>query len=114
MKYQDPEFTPKALMDLDSENPDIVCSSLVAICLYSGNYDLSINSVNKTIISDNNQIKSLALICVGHIARIWSKIPTELIKVVEEIWLDKNNPLWGYADDTISDLEIFIKSYRKA
>ncbi|MFL5738684.1 MAG: hypothetical protein ACJ75B_00595 [Flavisolibacter sp.] len=113
MKYEDPEFTPKALMELDSEDPDVVCSALVAICLNSGNYNLSINSVHKTIISDNDQIKSLAIICVGHIARIWRKIPQDLVKVVEEVWLDKNKPLWGYADDAISDLEIFIKGYQK-
>jgi hypothetical protein len=114
MKYQETrEFSPEAIVDLDSQDPNVVCDALLAICLNSGGYATSINSVRKTIPSNNDQIKSLAIICVGHIARIWRKAEQDLVKVVEDVWLNKSDSLWGYADDALDDFEKFINDYRK-
>jgi hypothetical protein len=114
MRYQDPpDFTPGTTSLLSSTDPKVVCEALLSICLYSGNYDLSIEAINSSLHHENKEVKRLAITCIGHVSRLWKNVPKELIEFTEQMWQDRKNEFWGTADDTIDDFEVFLKGYKR-
>ena len=58
--------------------------------------------------SENDDIKRLAMTCLGHIARIHGKIKHEQIVPVLSSYLDTND-LSGSAEDALDDIAMFTK-----
>ena len=92
---------------LKSHDPQEVCHALIRVTYYDPDYrwvqDQCINFFN----NDNPDIKRLAIICIGHLARIHNKIDLELVlPLLQNLKKDKN--LEGVSEDALSDIEIFI------
>jgi hypothetical protein len=114
MIYKEPgDYDDQMINHLKSDDPSLVGNSLLSICLYSGNYQLAIDAISLTINHKNEDIASCAMICIGHTARLWRKVPAEFIEIVNNALCSKSiaSVIKGHADDAADDLEVFINGY---
>lgn len=110
MKYEEiPDFDKGKLNDLESNNPKDNISSILSIILNSSNYELSIQTIERFINHDNEHIKGIAIESIGHLARLWGKIPLELEKEVCKALSDKSAWVQDKAENAKDDIEIFLK-----
>lgn len=67
----------------------------------------------KYISNSDRELKLAAIESVGHIARVFGKIDPIFIKILNSFLKDKDKEVVGVAEDTLSDIEIFIKDFSK-
>lgn len=59
--------------------------------------------------SKTKEIKHVAILCVGHIARVYkSLVDQAIIGDIKKIALDPKHVHYGVANDTLDDIEVFV------
>lgn len=114
MKYNEiQDFDKSQLQLLESDEPRVVLMALLSIVQYSGNYELAVDSTRKFVSHQDQYVRGVAMECIGHISRLWKKVPQDLIDTLHLALKDKNSWVQGKADFAIDDLEVFIKKYKR-
>ena len=98
---------------LESDIPNDVIHALLSIVWYSGDYTISITITRRFFSSENEFIKGASIECIGHIARIFGKLPDEFLNQVFESLNDESYYVRGKAEFTVEDLKVFIKGFKK-
>lgn len=116
MQYQDiPEFSEaQTLTDLKSNDPEKIIYAMLSVVLYSSNYKLSIETIRPFFMSANENIRGCSIECISHIARLWKEVPQDFIDVANKAVNDDSAWVCGKADDTLDDLEVFIKDFKRS
>lgn len=107
------EINENTFIDLESNDFVRVKYALLSIVWYSGSYPMAITCTRKFFKSDNELIRGFSIECIRHIARIFGKLPDEFIEKTFESLNDESHYVKGQAEFTVSDLEIFIKGFKK-
>ena len=108
-----PDFDNDTLLKLNSSDQEVVILTILSIVERSGNYDSAISVTRKFSDHHNEYIRGVAIECISHIARLWNKLPDDLIEKVHDLLLyDSSDLVRDNANDVINDLEIFIKGYK--
>lgn len=89
----------------DSEKADILLSALSAI----DDIDWLESFYIQYAQSDNKNIAQLALICIGHLARIHQYINQQKVLPFLNNIKNDNHQFVGIIDDMLDDIEIFTK-----
>ena len=110
MHFENPHFSNQSIDDLDSENVDKASNAILSICLYSGDYDLSIASIRKCLKHSDDNVIGCAIVSIGHTARIWRKLPTDLIEEVKNARRHDSPFVRGQAESAIDDVNFFIET----
>ena len=107
-----PNFNNNTLAKLNSADKEVVMLTILSIVERSGNYDLAVKVTRQFLDNDNEHIRGIAIECISHIARLWNKLPVDLIEKVHSA-LSSDTSVWvrNKADDVVQDLEVFIKGY---
>ncbi len=115
MEYKEiPEFSEiRTLADLKSSDPEKIIYAMLSVVLYSGNYKLSIESTRPFFKSLNENIKGCSIECISHIARLWHELPEDFIDIARRAVDDESSWVRSKADDTLDDLEVFIKDFKR-
>jgi hypothetical protein len=99
---------------LESDVVDDVINALLSIVWYSSDYQLSVISTRKFFESENEFIKGASIECIGHIARIFKKLPNEFIEKVKVSLQDESFYIKVKAEFSFEDLKIFIMGYENS
>lgn len=89
----------------DSEKADILLSALSAI----DDIDWLENFYIQYAQSDNQTIAQLALVCIGHLARIHQHINQQKVLPFLNKIKNDNHQLVGIVDDVLDDIALFSK-----
>ena len=107
-------FDNDTLEKLNSVDQDVVMLTILSVVEKSGNYDLAVKVTRMFLDNDNEYIRGTAVESISHIARLWKKLPIDLIDKINSIPLnEKSNWVQDKADDVADDLEVFIKGYER-
>lgn len=107
------EIDESTFIALESAIPNDVIHALLSIVWYSGDYPMSITCTRKFFKSENEFIKGASIECVGHIARIFGKLPEEFINQVVESLNNDSYYVKSKAEFTLEDLKVFIKGFKR-
>ena len=115
MEYTEiPEFSDQRIReDLKSNDPEKIIKAMLSTVLYSANYKLSVETTQLFFKSTNENIRGCSIECIAHIARLWNKLPTDFIAIANSAAGDESSWVRGKAGDTLDDLEIFIKDFKR-
>ena len=115
MEYiETPNFDNDTLEKLNSVDQDVVMLTILSVVEKSGNYDLAVKVTRMFLDNDNEYIRGTAIECISHIARLWKKLPGDLIeKINSSLYNDQSSWVKDKADDVVDDLEVFIKGYKR-
>lgn len=93
----------------NSHEPDVISNALLYITFNIDDVDWIEDCCLSLIDSENYDISGLAITCLGHTARIHSKINKQ--KVIP-VLIDKrqDHNLAGRIEDTLDDIEVFAKN----
>lgn len=107
-EYIDSVQIKKIESDLISDDLDTRTSAILFMAyeFYRSDWVLR-RLVDLTYSSDTN-VKSLAITCIGHIARLRGGVDKKLVIPVLENLLNQND-YSGFAQDALDDIEIFAK-----
>ena len=93
----------------DSHEPDVISKTLLYITFNINDIDWAEDCCLSLIDNDNEDISGLAITCLGHIARIHSRINKgKVIPVLIE--KRKNLNLSGRVEDALDDIIFFAKN----
>jgi hypothetical protein len=92
-----------------SNNENIVIDALMYLCFNIEDFEwIQKKCIQMIKTGKTNEVKGLALTCIGHIARQYAKIDRKLVMPVLHEML--NDPsLSGRAEDALDDINIFVK-----
>ena len=110
MKYKEvlPISLEEAENAVNSKNPEIVCDGLLRLTYHDSDWQRVQNLCLHFIKSENIQIRSLAVTCLGHLARIHHTLDIEqVIPILKNLLQDKE--IAGRVEDTLEDIEMFIQ-----
>ena len=72
-------------------------------------FELADKLCTKFIHDKDKDIKVASLQAIGHIARVYKKLVNkDLYNYICKIYKDKKHPQCGYAEDALSDIQIFL------
>jgi hypothetical protein len=96
--------------EIKSNNIDLATNKLLDICFNSEDWkwvqDICISLIkNKTVKED---LRRLAITCIGHLARIHSMIEKDKVLPFLEKVKKENENLAGTIDDTLDDISMFV------
>ncbi|MGE8099536.1 hypothetical protein [Pseudomonas fluorescens] len=94
---------------LQSDDSDVVIDALLYLCFNINDPEWVQKKCIETIESGkNDDIKGLAITCIGHVARIYSEIDRSL---VIPLLRDKltDDSLSGRAQDALDDIDMYVK-----
>ena len=86
---------------------------LLSIVMYGESYDLAVESTRRFVKHPDDSLRGVAIECVSHIARLWRKVPKDLMEEVNKAFKDQSEWVQAKADYAAADLEIFIKEYKR-
>ena len=110
MKYTEvlPISREEADNALNSRNPEIVCDGLLRLTYHDSDWQWVQNLCLHFIKSENIQIRSLAVTCLGHLARIHHTLDIEqVIPILKNLLHDKE--IAGRVEDALDDIEMFVR-----
>jgi hypothetical protein len=82
---------------------------LLNVCLTNVDKIAAKNLCELYYTSRTKEIKHVAILCVGHIARVYkSLVDPTIIGDIKEIALDPTHIHYGVANDTLDDIEVFV------
>ncbi len=95
---------------LESNKESEVIQGLLSLVFYSCDYSLSLNRALFFSSHKNTYIKSCAIECFGHIARIHKKLDLKKVKpILKENKTNKNLIIKGKCIIALDDIEHFLK-----
>lgn len=107
MKYVEPKKISRKEADLALKSPDsgVVSHALVNIAFFESEWKWSQDVCLQFVDDRRIEVAQVALTCIGHIARIHGQLDKKVIQKLNS--LRKNSKLGGYAENALSDYEIF-------
>ena len=111
MKYEDPGETGREEIQsiLDRDDSDELLNMVVSIGLYEDDYDLAYNIVHRLSSHSHYNVKGNAILCFGHLARRFGKLPEEQVKpIIETALNDKEEYIYGQACTAADDVQLFL------
>ncbi len=111
MKYE--PVTPVSRLDAEAAfaicEPTSICAALLGLTYYDSDWNLVQNLCIKFVENSKNQeIRSLAVTCLGHLVHIHGKLDTQ--KVIPLLKSLQNDPqIRGRVQDALDDIEMFVK-----
>ena len=90
-----------------SGNPKKICDALISVAFYDADWQWVQDRCLSYLEDENSQIRSIAAISLGHVARIHGNL--ELDKVVPALRSkEQDSEVWGSALDALDDIEMFV------
>lgn len=94
---------------LKSDDAGVVTEALMYLCFNINDPEWVQDKCIELAESDKDMnVRKLSLTCIGHVARIYSKINKSKVVPVLEKYL-RDPALSGRAQDALDDIEIFVK-----
>lgn len=93
--------------NLDSENIEVIVTTLLSLALYSFERDWAEKVCKKYLCHSNLNVKSTAIISIAHIARLDKHFDIDLIPVFKEYLKDPE--ISGRVQDAIDDICTFTR-----
>lgn len=91
-----------------SNNSERICDALIRVTYHDDDYKWVQNKCITFLQSDDLDVKRLAVICLGHLARIHSKLDKKLvIPLLEKLRKDKD--VKGVVEDALDDIDMFLE-----
>jgi hypothetical protein len=82
---------------------------LLNVCLTNVDKVAAKNLCERYYSSNTKEIKHVAILCVGHIARVYKAlVDPAIIGDIKKIALDPGHIHYGVANDTLDDIEVFV------
>src|SRR5688572_23858792 len=109
MEYHevDPISREEALTAFASNDPELVCTTLVQVAYYDPDWQWVQEQCINFTKHPNLDICGLAVTCLGHIARIHRTLEIDkVLPILKELY--KNPKIAGLIDDTLDDFEIYL------
>lgn len=93
---------------LVSNNVDDVTTALLEITYHVGDQQWIEKTLLTAIGHENQQVRGLAITCLGHCARIFGGLQTpSILSTLITIRDDEKDPCSGRADDALDDIALF-------
>lgn len=110
MEYRKPTPIGKveAAKVFEAHNLEEICSTLVRVAFYEPDYEWAQDRCLEFCEHFDDEVKGVAVTCLGHIARIHRRLDMEKVKPVLDT-LMRDPIIAGRAADALSDIEIFIR-----
>jgi hypothetical protein len=107
--YNEPTFITKNKAEkiFSQDNLNAIKNALVSIAFYEKDWRWCQNICLNFLDHPDNEVKNVAITCLGHIARIHNKLDRDLVVSKLEQLL-KNDALSSRIEDALSDIEIFL------
>lgn len=92
-----------------SGTPEEMCNALLSTALYDEDWQWAQDRCLDFLDHPNVQVKEIAIVCLGHIARIHQKLDLEL--VLPALKKQRDDPEFaGRVEDTLDDIQVFLHS----
>lgn len=92
----------------NSKNSKEICDALIRITYYDHDYKWVQSKCIRFLDSNDLNVKRLAIICLGHLARIHKQLDKEaVIPLLKKLQNDPN--VGGAAEDALDDIESFLQ-----
>ena len=95
--------------NLESKDSNEIMMNLLSISMYGDDYEQACNSIKKFLVHENEYVRGCAIECIGHLARIWKKLPIELRDAVKEGYNDESTWVVGKSETANDDINSYIK-----
>ena len=109
MIYQEiiPIAKRQAELHLADTDISLICETLVRLAYHEPDWQWVQEQCLRFCKHDNIEVKRLAIICLGHLARIHGTLNMDLINpILTELLKDKD--VSGTVENTLDDIKIFI------
>ncbi len=97
----------KAKAIFAGNNPHKIIRALIGITFHDPDYEWIQSRCLEFCEHSDNDVRATAIICLGHIARIHSKIDKKAILVLKKLQSDSS--VGGVAKDALADIKRFAK-----
>ena len=92
------------------EEADEIRRVMLSFCMNKYDYALAEALCEKFIKSSDDNLKMIAITCVGHVARVYHrKLNSKIMEEIDKIHKDPTHKNWGTADDVLDDINLFVK-----
>ena len=108
-EYKDPEpiNREELLQKFSSENNNEICDGLLSMAFYEDDWKWAQDQCLYFLEHSDEDVKGVAVTCLGHIARIHHSLDRELVEnALSKHLKDKN--ISGIVQDTLDDIQIFM------
>jgi hypothetical protein len=103
------QMKEQAAVKLTSVNPSVVTEALLDITFNISDWEWVQNQCLRLISNPNEDIRGLALTCLGHIARIHAAIDKSKVFPVLRQIVSQDAAVAGRAEDALDDIEMLVK-----
>lgn len=114
MKYENVQMLSKseAIEKLKSGDVTTICETLVSLAFHEADWKWVENRCLEYILNPNTEIKGAAVVCLGHLVRIYGQLHLDkVLPLLEEI--AKDDDLKDKVENTLSDIEMFYGNKQK-
>lgn len=111
LNYDQPEKVSRETLRelLSSNRDDSVVRALLSMTFHEQNEALVLSELYKHVRSESQAIRGIAILCLGHAARIHGRIPAEpTIEIVKSGLADFDDYVRGYAESAADDIAMFV------
>ncbi len=103
------DFLNKMIASQTSFSKDDVIQSLLVMSLNPIDFNIAEKLCEKFIESEDQEIRNLSIMAVGHIARVYKKLVNEkLYQYIKDIYLERKNQFSVTASETLDDIQCFL------
>ncbi len=83
-----------------------ICDALIRVTYYDNDYEWVLNKCIDFTQSESFDVRRLAIICFGHLARIYGTLDKKKVIALLEV-LKKDPRLEGVVEDALDDIDMF-------
>ncbi|WP_046216663.1 CPCC family cysteine-rich protein [Paenibacillus wulumuqiensis] len=95
---------------INSDNPDAIVDGLLSLALSADDGEFAEQMMTRYSQHDNENIRGIAILCFGHIARIHEVIHKEhIIPLIQTALHDESPFVRGHAESALEDINMFCK-----
>jgi len=95
---------------INSDNPDAIVDGLLSLALSADDGEFAEQVMTRYSQHDNENIRGIAILCFGHIARIHEVIHKEqVISLIQTALHDESSFVRGHAESALEDINMFCK-----
>lgn len=118
MKYEEVAYLELEEVNrlLASSNDKSKIKALLVLSFYEYDYDFAISQVLNYCRSKKSEVKAIAILCIGHMARTYKKLnDVPVIDVIVDALSDESEIVKSNAVNVLDDLSIYLPElYKKA
>jgi hypothetical protein len=98
----------EAEIALLSNDPSVICEALLRSAYYDQDWLWVQSKCLQFVQHQNKDVRCLAVICLGHLARIHGALDTKkVVPILENLRDDPD--IAGKVDDVLDDIQIFVR-----